>query len=170
MRSNGSFFYEQIKVLREVDDTPRPAGYWCDFVDRLIPQLGSLASEFGLPRAGKDPETTRATVVAFIAAAYPGAKRYLIQRCEMPREQVEAFPITQTVALAVVRYYEQARDEYFKWTYLPFWQQNASGNPTKYRRSSEIRCGFGWLVLRRQPTYSCQRCRRPNRPKPVLNR
>ena len=28
----------------------------------------------------------------------------------------------QVVFLAIVRYYDQWRDEYFKWTHLPFWQ------------------------------------------------
>ena len=39
------FLYEQVKVLREVNETPRPVGYWQDFVDRLIPQVRSLASD-----------------------------------------------------------------------------------------------------------------------------
>ncbi len=89
--------YEQLKVLREVDERPRPAGYWQDFIDRLIPQFGSIS--WDLPWLGKqnDRTTMRAAVVAYVAAAYPAAKRYLIEQCHMPREQVEAYPTAQTV-------------------------------------------------------------------------
>jgi len=115
--------YEQFKVLREVDETPRPVGYWQDFVDRLAAQAGNCANEFRLSAAAfRDPPTARATVVGFIAAAYPGAKRFLIEQCGLSHEQVAAYPTAQVVFLAVVRYYDQARDDVFKWTYLPFSQ------------------------------------------------
>ncbi|MBI2478042.1 MAG: hypothetical protein HYV60_05165, partial [Planctomycetia bacterium] len=111
------FLYLQLKVLREVDEVPRPVGYWQDFLDRLVPQIGSLAGEFGLDE--DDPETTRATLVAYIAAAYPGAKRYLIEDLGLSPEQVEAYPIAQVVFLAMIRFYDAMRDDYFKWTTLP---------------------------------------------------
>ncbi|MHC4398142.1 MAG: hypothetical protein ACYTG0_00510 [Planctomycetota bacterium] len=115
-------FYLQFKALREVDETPRPVGYWRDFLDRLIPQFGLLASDFGMPWANDDPEVARAVLVASVAAAYPGAKRYLIDDCGLSAEQVEAYPTAQAVFLAVVRYYDEARDDYFKWAQLPYWQ------------------------------------------------
>ncbi len=114
------FLYLQLKVLREVDEVPRPVGYWQDFLDRLVPQIGSLAGEFGLDE--DDPETTRATLVAYIAAAYPGAKRYSIDELGLSPEQVEAYPIAQVVFLAMVRFYDAARDDYFKWIKLPYFQ------------------------------------------------
>jgi hypothetical protein len=121
------FLFEQLKVLREVDETPRPAGYWSNFLDRLIPQIGMLASDLGLlHEANHDPQMTRALLVGFIAAGYPGAKRYLIEECALPREQVEAYPTAQTVFLATVRYYDRARDDFFKWTLLPYWQGQSS--------------------------------------------
>jgi len=120
------FLYLQFKVLREVDERPRPAGYWQDFLDRLIPQLGEFKSEFQLGWADDDPEAARALLVGFVAAAYPGAKRYLIERCGLPAEQVEAYPTAQVVFLAVVRYYDEARDDYFKWAYLPYWQVDST--------------------------------------------
>ena len=116
--------YLQLRVLREVDETPRPAGYWHDFLDRLIPQMsGSLfAQELGIHWANADPETVRFLLVGFIAAAYPDAKRYLIEEVGLPQEQVEAYPTAQVVFLAMVRFYDEVRDEYSKWTYLPFHQ------------------------------------------------
>jgi len=117
--------YEQVKVLREVGETPRPAGYWQDFVERLTPQLEGLASEFNASAAWKDPQTARAAVVGFVVAAYPGAKRFLIEECGLPRETVEAYPTAQVVFLAVVRYYDQARDDFFKWFFVPYWHTTA---------------------------------------------
>lgn len=125
------FLYLQLKVLREVDETPRPAGYWQDFLDRLVPQLGYLAQNLGLP--AENPEATRAMLVGYIAAAYPGAKRCLIEECGLPREQVEAYPTAQVVFLAIVRFADEAWDESFKWTLLPYWQAEASSK----RRSDE---------------------------------
>ncbi len=114
------FLYLQFKVLREVDETPRPVGYWQDFLDRLVPQIRTLAHDFRIN--GQDTETTRAAVVAYIAAAYPGAKRYLLEELGMQQDQVDAYPVAQVVFLAMVRYYDSARDDYFKWLQLPYWQ------------------------------------------------
>jgi hypothetical protein len=115
--------YLQFKVLREVDETPRPAGYWAEFVDRLTPQLQGFEEEFGISLGqSNDRDLTRTMLVGMIAAAYPKAKQYLIEDCGMDAKKVEAYPTTQVVFLAVVRYYDQARDDQFKWIHLPYWQ------------------------------------------------
>jgi hypothetical protein len=121
MATERQFLYLQLKVLREVDETRRPAGYWRDFIDRLLPQIGYLGSELNLPSVS-DAKLARAGIVGFIAAAYPGAKEYLLAECTLPPQQVEAYPTAQVVFLATVRFYDQWRDAYFKWTHLPFWQ------------------------------------------------
>jgi len=121
------FLYLQVKVLQEVDEMPRPVGYWQDFLDRLLGQFGHLASEFGFGSLDDDPQLDRTKLVAFIAAAYPGARDYLIDECNLPRDQVEAYPTAQVVALAAVRFYDQCRDDYFKWTHLPYWQARDKG-------------------------------------------
>jgi hypothetical protein len=125
MATERQLLYGQLKALREVDETPRPAGYWRDFLDRLMGQLGYLLSEFQLPSIDDDPQLARTALVAYIAAAYPGAKEYLIDECGLNPEQVEAYPTAQVVFLAGVRFYDQWRDEYFKWTHLPVWQVRA---------------------------------------------
>jgi hypothetical protein len=139
--------YEQLKVLREVDETPRPAGYWQDFVDRLLPQIGYLASEFDLPLFEEKPDLVRAAVVAYVAAAYPGAKEYLIEECQLPVEQVDAYPTAQVVFLAMVRFYDQWRDEYFKWMYAPFHQAQSNeyyGSVDRGFRTATQR--YGWCT------------------------
>jgi hypothetical protein len=142
------FLYEQVKVLREVDETPRPAGYWSDFVSRLLPQIEVLAGDFGLPRAWSDPDLKRVAVVAYIALAYPGARHYLIQECGLSPEQVDAYPTAQTVFLAIVRYYDATRDEYFKWTFLPFWQAvSAKPGPRMGEAEDAAKQEFGFCTL-----------------------
>ncbi len=113
--------YLQFKLLREVDDTLRPAGYWQDFITRLAPPFASFSRDFGMPWTVDDPESARALLVAFVAGAYPGAKRYLVEECGMDSQQVDAYPTAQVVFLAMVRFYDEARDDYFKWAHLPFW-------------------------------------------------
>jgi hypothetical protein len=122
------FFYQQLKVLREVDETPRPAGYWQEFLDRFVEQMNYLMSELNLPSVLRDQELARTTMVGLIAAAYPGARDYLIQEEHLPREQVDAYPTAQVVFLAMVRYHEKWQDEVFKWMYLPVWQVRSKAN------------------------------------------
>ncbi|WP_164101984.1 hypothetical protein [Candidatus Laterigemmans baculatus] len=113
-----------VKVLREVDETPRQAGYWQGFIDRLIPQLGSLEAElakFGV-RLPDDPVAARATFAGLIAAAYPGAKQYLIDRGQLDRERIEEYPTAQVFFLALLRYHEERQQEAIKWAHLPYWQ------------------------------------------------
>lgn len=142
------FLYLQLKVLAEVDEVPQPVGYWQNFLDRLIPQIGSLASDFGLKE--DDPEATRAKLVAYIAAAYPGAKRYLIDELGFSREQVEAYPIAQVVFLAMTRFYDATRDEYFKWTTLPYFQ-----SPSRLSRIDDsLRKRLDHVGWSGMPTYT----------------
>jgi hypothetical protein len=137
------FLYMQVKVLREVDKTPRPAGYWQDFIDRFIKQLGSFASEFGF--SSEDSKTNRALLVGYIAASYPGAKRYLIEDYDFTPEQIEAYPTAQVVFLAMVRFYDEARDDYFKWTTLPYWQVNANIDRTRLDKNLKTKANrVGW--------------------------
>jgi len=119
------FLFEQVKVLREVDDDPRNAGYWQDFIDRMLPQIDGL--DFMLEgRLPKDAEGSRAVVVATIAAGYPGAKRYLLEEMGMNRDKVDSYTTAQTFFLAVKRFYEQTRDNQVKWNNVPFAQASVN--------------------------------------------
>lgn len=137
-----------VKVLREVDETPRPAGYWQAFIDRLIPQLGSLKvelAEFGV-RLPDNPVEARAVFAGLIAAAYPGAKQYLIDLGEIDRDQIEAYPTAQVFFLAVLRYHEERQQEALKWRYLPYWQAKSHlGGVVEKVRIQEER--VGWAIL-----------------------
>lgn len=135
------FLYLQFKLLREVDETPRSAGYWRDMLDRLLPHAIGLSGDF---HAG-DQKAGRATVAGYVAMSYPGAKRYLIEDCGLPAAQVEAYPTVQVVLLAVVRYYEEARDDVFKWSKLPVWQTERDAGFGKPARAKEMR--VGWAAM-----------------------
>lgn len=119
--------FEQVKVLREIDERPKNAGYWQEFIDRMLPQIRGL-DIYGLGAETTDPEMMRISVVATIAAAYPGAKRYLVENVGMDRDKVEAYTTAQTFFLAVKRFYEQTRDEHLKWQSIPFAQAITNGH------------------------------------------
>jgi len=142
------FLYLQLRILREVDESPRSVGYWQEFLDRLVSQVGSLAVDFGLPE--DDPETTRTMLVGYVAAAYPGAKRYLIEEAGLSPEQVETYPIAQVVFLAVVRFYDATRDDYFKWMTLPYWQSSNSLARSRLDKDNFMRMKFdrsSWITM-----------------------
>jgi hypothetical protein len=126
--------FQQMRMLKEVDETPRPAGYWQDFIDRLIPSAEGL-EVYGLEHIGGLSESLkRAQVINFIAVAYPQAKAYLIDECGLDRELVEEYPTAQVVFLASVRFYHQAADERSKWCAVPIWQAQQS---EAYQRRDE---------------------------------
>lgn len=141
--------YEQFKMLREVDETPRPVGYWQEFVDRLAGQVGTVAREFRLPAAvSRDPATARTAIVGFVASAYPGARRFLVEQCGLSPEQVASYPTAQAVFLAVVRYYDQARDDVFKWTYIPFSQTPTGTGGGAYPDTLQVKPDeVGWCAM-----------------------
>ena len=145
--------YLQFPMLREVDETPRPAGYWQDFVDRLAPkyfqweaeQRSRLASQY------REPAAARTALIGFLAFAYPDAKRYLIEQCQLPREQVDAYPTAQVVFLAVVRYYDRMRDEVSKWSFVPFERGPARADDQWSAKSVVEQSGeTGWFA---RPTH-----------------
>ncbi len=115
------FLYLQCKSLKDVTEVPQPPEYWRSFMDRLVQEVGGLSYELNIGRA--TPETRRASLVALIAAAYPGAKRHLIGHCGMSPDIVDSYTTAQTVFLAVVKYHNEARDDLFKWMSIPYWQK-----------------------------------------------
>lgn len=114
--------FEQVKLLREVDTQVRNAGYWQDFIDRLIAESDSFAVvlDANWNLTNLDKSDARAVIASAIAAAYPGAKQYLVKEVQMDLEAVNAYAKTQTVFLAMKIYSERARDELLKWQFVPY--------------------------------------------------
>ncbi|MCA9214125.1 MAG: hypothetical protein KDB27_13730 [Planctomycetales bacterium] len=114
--------FEQIKQLREIDEHPRNDGYWQDFIDRLIANSDAFELVLNANWNVKDMEKTkaRALVATVVAAAYPGAKQYLVNDVKMNLDTVNAYPKAQTVFLALKIYSERTRDEQMKWQHVPY--------------------------------------------------
>jgi hypothetical protein len=132
------FFFEQVKVMREVDEKLRPAGYWQEFIEKFAFQVRDLGLS---PQSGMD----QSTIVAMIAASYPAAKQYLIEEQGMDSATVEAYPTAQVVFLAMRRSYEYLRDENFKWRFVPY---SVAIHSTDYQKLDknlrEMSARLGW--------------------------
>lgn len=138
--------YQQVKVLREVTEKPRPAGYWQDFIDRLLPQLDLFAAEMNRP-IPTDRASRKAALIAFIAASYPGAKMFLHEEVGMTKEQIDAYPTAQVVFLACKLHFERYRDEMFKWTYIPLWQARSKAAYNQVERDlGKTSEKYGWFT------------------------
>lgn len=139
--------YRQLKVLKEVDETPKSAGYWEDFVNRMVSQIGSVGPDIGLPGNDKGREAVHAALTRHIDLAYPGATKYLLNEEKLPREQVEGYEKEQVVFLAMVRFYDEWRDEYFKWMHLPFWQASEKMSFNDLGKSLKAEADkYGWCA------------------------
>ncbi len=133
------FAFLQFKQLREVDAVPRPASYWKRFLATLAEQAVDL-SDLGLELpAGFETPAGQALLVA---AAYPGAKLFLVEELDMAPDAVEALPVTQVVFLAMRRLHEQLRDEIFKVQYLPS-SQRAQLSPEVALDVAKSK--YGWI-------------------------
>ena len=134
---------QQVKSLQEVNETPKPVGYWQDFIDRILPELRTI--ELPGLGAGTDVEVERIAFVALIASAYPGAKRFLLEECRMNPTKVDAYPTAQVVFLAMRRFYEQTRDDQFKWFEIPFAVAKRNSDFQTLDTQLESRCKqIGW--------------------------
>ena len=134
-----SMFYLVMKSLRDVDETPRPVEYWQAFIDRdlrslarAIPGSGGplpfFSGDWGFghyepddPSFHEPEEIFRLRAAGFVAAAYPGARRYLAEECGLPAERLDALPTAQVVFLAMRRFYDASNDEFAKWEATPYW-------------------------------------------------
>ncbi len=109
------FLFEQFKELREVDETPRSNLYWSRFLESFEAATADLGGDFNLGKSG---------MTLVVAAGVPGARRYLHEVEGLSLEQLDSLPNTQVFFLAARRYHEQARDEMFKWQYVPEWERS----------------------------------------------
>ena len=125
-----SWLYLDMKSLRDVDETPRPVEYWQAFIDRDLRAFARAIPYYGGPYESlpsfsgdweKPEEIFRLRAASFIAAAYPGARRYLADECGLPAERLDAWPTAQVVFLAMRRFYDASNDEFAKWEATPYW-------------------------------------------------
>jgi hypothetical protein len=110
--------------LRNLDKKNYPPDYYRYLLDRVTNQLADLMN-FKSDYLG-------AIRTAAILEGYPRAKRYLIAHGRSAAE-VDAMPVPQVVLLYTMQFYNEARDDIFKWTYLPY------DDSQKYAKQSEQR-------------------------------
>ena len=108
------FLFEQVKVLREVDDIPKPDGYWSEFIDRFTTAIKGVGrpldelESFGI-----------AGITLAIGSNVPKAREYLVKIEGMSNDKLDKLPNAQIFFLAMRRFYERYRDEEFKYSFLP---------------------------------------------------
>ena len=133
MRDSFSFEREwmslELKALKDVNEQMRPASYWPEFIDRILPQYNRLGAamqtSFSLDRW---------ELIYVIAAGYPCAKQYLIESEKMDAALVESYTTAQVFFLAQKKYSDSAFDNLFKWSYLDFDQRRSLDS---FQRSDE---------------------------------
>lgn len=131
------FLFEQVKALREVDDTPKPDGYWSEFVDRFTAAIKGVGSPLpDLESLGK------AGVTLAIGSNVPKAREYLIEIEGMSRGTLDKLPNAQIFFLAMRRFYERYRDEEFKYSFLPEHARKKSNVTSSDLGESLKRYGF----------------------------
>lgn len=113
------FLFEQIKLLREVDASPRSPLYWSRALDEFSESMQGMSSGDDLYQFDKSGMTL------MVAAGIPGARRFLHEVEGMSIEDMDKLPNTQVFLLAVRKFYEHARDEIFKWQYATHWERNS---------------------------------------------
>lgn len=121
-------FYVSFPELRSVDDRSRTPEYWQGLWEELAERVASW-------RRGSEESRRRPGPVRTAAAAlgwYPTAKQRLIEEGR-PAEEVENMPVPQVLLIHTMRTYEEARDEVWKWMYLPYYEGSPDRSPRQWR-------------------------------------
>ncbi len=104
--------YLSFPEVRDLDDTPRGAGYWQESLERFWQKV---AGYIDAPPMMKRPEA----LTLLCIRGYPIAKRGLIGR-GLSIEAVEAMPVAQVCLWYTMQTYKELRDDIFKWFYVPY--------------------------------------------------
>jgi len=127
-----NMLYLSFPALREVNDTTHSPAYWQHLLDELEVSVTEGLGVHG-PKAGWRP------VLCILAIrGYPMARDGLIAQGRS-REEVEAMPVAQVVMVYTMQTYNQERDEWFKWLYVPYWQAIKGMEEVRKKFSAEGR-------------------------------
>ena len=145
MESERQSFIRQFPLLKEVDQRVRPEGFWSDFSERMIPQWNKFATQWNAwnPRANLPENVDQFQLAWRIATQYESARQFLTDACGMQDEQLDRYPKTQVVFLAMVKYHAIAADESILPFYLSHESQQNWSNPSDSKR---WRSELGWIA------------------------
>ena len=135
----------QFPLLKEVDEKVRPEGFWSDFTARMLPQWNKFAVQWNAWNHNANlPENVDQFQLAWrIATQYESARQFLAEACGMSAEQLDRYPKTQVVFLAMVKYHAIAADEAMIPFYLPYFTRAKwKESPNRKRWRSEL----GWIA------------------------
>lgn len=128
------FLFEEFKQLKEIDTTPKSNEFLRESLAALKKAVEHLSSGPVEPFSGMGELSTSLAV----ASGVPGAKRYLTEVEGIDVETIDSLPRTQVFLLGVRRYYENARDELFKWQYLTYAQVQRHRKDPRQRLESDL--------------------------------
>ncbi len=120
-----------LPELRDVDNPRRSPAEWQALLDRLAEKMQGWGEG---PRPGWQ---ARLAFTALALKGYPTARDGLVREGRT-REQVEAMPVPQVVAVYTMHTYAYYRDELFKWFAVPY-PQAAAGIERAERLLAEAR-------------------------------
>jgi hypothetical protein len=112
----------EIPSLNQLDGPPWSVEKSRAFADELREKLFKLAEIADGPRNSELRQwTNKLGMAAMVYQVYPNAKRALVAEGRSA-QQIESMPAVQVAVLYTFQRYEQLRDDFFKWTSLPFYQ------------------------------------------------
>jgi hypothetical protein len=108
--------YLSIPELRDLDKKQEPPEYWQALLNRTTDIFKNVGVDIREPRATVSPQLL---TTARILEGYPRARQFLIERGRTEAE-VDAMPVAQVVLLHTMLFFDELRDELFKWQFTPY--------------------------------------------------
>jgi hypothetical protein len=106
--------YLSFPELRDLERQDQPPEYWQALLARVADRLAPFLSD------SKPPEDLRQlATTAAILRGYPRAKQYLVERGRSAAE-VDAMPVARVALLYMTMFYDEVRDDLFKWQQLSY--------------------------------------------------
>ena len=124
--------------LKDPETAQRTPEEWARLLTQAFVDMQSLE---GRPAEQQPEWQARLAATAMIMAAYPEAKRSLLES-GWPEEKLKDMPAAQVVAIQQARTYQDIYHEMFKWTFLPY-AAAREGLDTAAEKLAEIRSGTG---------------------------
>lgn len=131
--------YQMFPFLADAETAERSPQEWQRMTQEALSSLATFANSEG--QAMKEWQLRLGTT-AVLLAAYPAAKRQLIEQ-GMAEEVVERMPVGQVIAIQTARTYRHTYHEVFKWTLLPYEESHLHMQQALERLKQEGYLGSG---------------------------